>query len=542
MSSENFLRVETPAPIFKTYIGNLLYSTLDLTSELKAIAPVILGQVDIENIFARDFADLSIGEIQNRHAPGSADVQVGEMSPFIQILSPRQKSNLGSNPSGLSIDTAGGRKIVTVDQYSKRVSIDAFEAFIALADEIPLFSGNKASTKASTRSHLWLKQLKASTHLNLSEKYLFGVTCAFTYDQHTTAPSPSNSIVGEESDPRLIADAKELLTEGCDGLVVGGAGMGETLHQLSVAVRSVKQAVEEVSTTNSTILSVPDSKVNKKILIMVQEMDTVREILLAVQSGGDLIGTNFPQLLSTSGLALTWNLKQKNSSGSHIGKCTDSSSSSSSSSRSGSIDVEKRKSSSQISSNEDTEHENPNKKQNVDMHSIPLIPVHENPAGQDSTIVTDHAYARTGTTTTIITTIITAHRAVEENASEADKNVGMNINGDENVDGSKNKHETPSDYKHAQSKGGVINLWESIHRKELKPICDSCECHACRNHTRAYIHHLLHAKEMLGDILVYCHNQYQTVLLFNEIRCIQKEGASSFKNWSTNLINVMHEN
>ena len=575
MTSEIFSSIETPTPVFKTYIGNLLYSTLDLTDELAATTPVILGQVDVENIFCRDFANISIGEIQHKRDPKSIEVNKGDNSSKglrFNILSSRQKSNIGSNPTGLSVDTAGGRKVVTVSEYSKRISSDAFTAVIALADEIPLFTGLKASSKASARSLTWLKQLRASTVIDWKETYLFGVTGAFTYDQHN---SPQSASLFSEVDQRIMTDAKDLLKLGCDGLVVGGAGMGETLHQLGVAIRSVKQAVtEHDSLTSQTpaatsaastiaasftknIIEMDTSKdgnvsilcrekdaatdkgkaVVKKALILVQEMDSLREILSAVKNGGDLIGTNFPQLLSCHGLGLSWNLKflSKNNNG------VNNDESSSNRSRNGSFEVEKRKSSSvcEGSSGQITENdifENPNKKQNISdtnkLSSDALLKNIDVEVTPDSVNITDHKYARTGTTTTVITTIITAHKVAEE---------PMLVEKDlEDID-TKSSHKTPDDYQYAQANGCVINLWEKIHRKDLRPILDNCHCHACKNHTRAYIHHLLLAKEMLGDILLYCHNQYQTVQLFNQIRKIKLDGNVKFDEWSEKIVNLMHE-
>ena len=559
----------TPAPVFKTYIGNLLYSTLDLTDELAATTSIILGQVDIENIFGRDFADTSIGDIQHKRNLGSVCSRGNDSSKGLRcnILSSRQKSNVGSNPSGLSVDTAGGRKVVTVAEYSKRISSDAFKAVIALADEIPLFTGLKASSKASARSLTWLKQLRASTNVDWKETYLFGVTGAFTYDQHN---SPQSASLSSDIDQRIMADTKNLLQLGCDGLVVGGAGMGETLHQLGVAVRSVKKAVTEYESaaalssaaadavifaenvsSNSITKNVISNNAEKysiltkeKTLIMVQEMDSLEEIFLALDNGGDLIGTNFPQLLSNSGLALAWNLKQFNNiikyDNNHT-LDTKSDNSRNNCSRDGSFDWEKRKSSTvsedcERTVEENKDEDNPSKRQNVNEVKNPFPHALLGKDGGvdirvDSTPITDHKYARTGTTTTVITTIITAHKVSEE----------LEVGGVElGVNDSKASHDTPNEYQYAQKNGGILNLWEETHRKDLRPILLDCQCHACTNHTRAYIHHLLIAKEMLGDILIYCHNQHQTVQLFNEIREVKVSGLITFQDWSARLLAVMH--
>jgi queuine tRNA-ribosyltransferase len=53
-----------------------------------------------------------------------------------------------------------------------------------------------------------------------------------------------------------------------------------------------------------------------------------------------------------------------------------------------------------------------------------------------------------------------------------------------------------------------------------------CQCHACKNFTRAYIHHLLKAKELLGDVLLYTHNQHQVLSLFDHVRRVKANAQS----------------
>ena len=52
-----------------------------------------------------------------------------------------------------------------------------------------------------------------------------------------------------------------------------------------------------------------------------------------------------------------------------------------------------------------------------------------------------------------------------------------------------------------------------------------CHCHACRNHTRAYIHHLLRAKELLSEVLLYNHNQAQLLEMLRRARMQAKQGT-----------------
>ncbi len=55
---------------------------------------------------------------------------------------------------------------------------------------------------------------------------------------------------------------------------------------------------------------------------------------------------------------------------------------------------------------------------------------------------------------------------------------------------------------------GKLNITGVPCREDFSPIDDKCECFVCRNHTRAYMHHLFHAHEMLGPMLASAHNLF----------------------------------
>ena len=52
----------------------------------------------------------------------------------------------------------------------------------------------------------------------------------------------------------------------------------------------------------------------------------------------------------------------------------------------------------------------------------------------------------------------------------------------------------------------------------MRPIEEGCQCPACQNYSRAYIRHLLKAKEALGQRLAVMHNLYFYNNLMEEIR------------------------
>ena len=71
---------------------------------------------------------------------------------------------------------------------------------------------------------------------------------------------------------------------------------------------------------------------------------------------------------------------------------------------------------------------------------------------------------------------------------------------------------------HVFTKEGIRNLWNAKYITDESPIEEGCQCPACRNHTRAYIRHLLKAEEMLGMRLCVQHNLYFYNNIMQEIR------------------------
>ena len=66
--------------------------------------------------------------------------------------------------------------------------------------------------------------------------------------------------------------------------------------------------------------------------------------------------------------------------------------------------------------------------------------------------------------------------------------------------------------------GGKMNLLNEKYAEDSRPIDPKCGCPACRHHSRAYIRHLIKAKEMLGMRLAVLHNLYFYNDLTEEIR------------------------
>ena len=71
---------------------------------------------------------------------------------------------------------------------------------------------------------------------------------------------------------------------------------------------------------------------------------------------------------------------------------------------------------------------------------------------------------------------------------------------------------------HVYTNQGKRNLFNSKYELDRKPIEEGCQCPACRSYSRAYIRHLLKAKEMLGMRLCVLHNLYFYNTMMEEIR------------------------
>ncbi len=71
---------------------------------------------------------------------------------------------------------------------------------------------------------------------------------------------------------------------------------------------------------------------------------------------------------------------------------------------------------------------------------------------------------------------------------------------------------------HVYTHRGKLNLMNASFENDLRPIEEGCGCPACRHHSRAYIRHLLKAKEVLGLRLAVLHNLYFYNTLMADIR------------------------
>ena len=92
---------------------------------------------------------------------------------------------------------------------------------------------------------------------------------------------------------------------------------------------------------------------------------------------------------------------------------------------------------------------------------------------------------------------------------------------------------------HVYTKYGKLNLFNAKYELDDRPIEEGCQCPACRRYSRAYIRHLLKAKEMLGMRLCVLHNLYYYNHLMEEIRGAIEEGR--YKEFKKETLRMMEE-
>ena len=81
----------------------------------------------------------------------------------------------------------------------------------------------------------------------------------------------------------------------------------------------------------------------------------------------------------------------------------------------------------------------------------------------------------------------------------------------------------------ALTRMGAINLKNARHRDDPRPLDEACSCPACRDYSRAYLHHLTRAGEILGLMLLTWHNLHYYQELMAGIRGAISEGG--FDTW-----------
>ena len=75
------------------------------------------------------------------------------------------------------------------------------------------------------------------------------------------------------------------------------------------------------------------------------------------------------------------------------------------------------------------------------------------------------------------------------------------------------------------SPDGRFNITRAQFKRDFSPLVEGCGCYTCTHYSKAYIHHLFKAKEMLVNTLCTIHNEYFTVQLVASIRAALEDGT-----------------
>lgn len=81
----------------------------------------------------------------------------------------------------------------------------------------------------------------------------------------------------------------------------------------------------------------------------------------------------------------------------------------------------------------------------------------------------------------------------------------------------------------AFTRRGVVNIKNARHQDDPRPLDESCDCPCCRNYSRAYLHHVMRAKEIISSMLMTWHNLHYYQVLMSEMREAISEGR--FEAW-----------
>ncbi len=80
---------------------------------------------------------------------------------------------------------------------------------------------------------------------------------------------------------------------------------------------------------------------------------------------------------------------------------------------------------------------------------------------------------------------------------------------------------------------GVLNIKNARHQDDPRPIDDECTCPACKNYSRAYLHHVFRSQEMISSMLLTWHNLHYFQQIMGEMRAAI--AAGTFTQWQADF-------
>ena len=88
----------------------------------------------------------------------------------------------------------------------------------------------------------------------------------------------------------------------------------------------------------------------------------------------------------------------------------------------------------------------------------------------------------------------------------------------------------------AFTRKGVVNIRNEKYRFDDSPLDDKCGCYTCKNHSKAYLRHLVQSNEILGSMLLSLHNiQYYQDLMMAIRKNIEEKNFEYFEKHFNNI-------
>jgi queuine tRNA-ribosyltransferase accessory subunit len=90
-------------------------------------------------------------------------------------------------------------------------------------------------------------------------------------------------------------------------------------------------------------------------------------------------------------------------------------------------------------------------------------------------------------------------------------------------DNTKRSRTTDNDHPLLLDGDGCLDLGNAAYCRDARPLVEGCNCFTCQHHSRAYIHHLVQANELLAQILLFAHNVARVLELCQQATTAQQE-------------------
>lgn len=419
---------------------------------------IIYLQVEISDIFNKSYGSIPLSSLAKDIHPNIKKIKI--------LSCKHMDASITSYcTEGIKIKSMNGLKTVSIDDYIDKIKInsnssndnDNIHIVLPLVEELPLLLDlpSKRIYKANERSTRWFNYLRKAKGVDWNNLKLFGVAIPLPPDHKIN----NNNQKNKENDiiRRIIDSCKILISNGVKGIVIGGAfqGTNYNCHSIKIDLIYITILGETIEYLCQVISNVKQA---------IKGMNLTEHIPIMIQ-GADTVPSIMQVIEAGADIVagrLTVILSKKGRALRWKKYLNDDDNNNTSSS----------------------------------IATIATIATNNN---KDSTV---------------------SNNDDNNDLSKLSKKRSIiSISNDENNDNSNEDndvHAIQMDKNYTDDYS--INLWDDKYFNDSRPIQYGCACHACRYHTRAYIHHLLKAKELLAEILLHAHNQKQYLELFESFR------------------------